>query len=546
MTTRKLELHLFGGFHCRWSDGEVVDIRGAKHRALIAILATAANGTHTRAWVQETLWMLSGEELGRSSLRRALSDIRKIFGSSFDDVFRTNKADVQIDLNRVELVGNTTDGVFLDGINLPEPGFRTWLDQKRNHFRGDFGSLLLANRTGIIPKLAVLPFLSRHQTESEGHLADLLAMEISRSLSRSRLIDVISHLSSRSLNPRCLDLVEIRKKLGFDYVVYGSTHLNGDMFRVDVDLADSSSGQIIWSEAFTGKYADLLNGQTSIIAEVAGRIGYGVLSASVELARQRPVADIDSHALLMSAVTLMHGRTQGEVKKAKVYLEELLRRRPGQATVTAWLAKWHVMAVHNGLIVDDSQFELAGDISARALDMDPKCAFALAVDGMVRSHNTLSDATTVDRFEDSLQLDPSNALAWLLYSRMHMFNGNGEMALKFADRACSLSPCDPHQYFFDLLHACAKSVCGDYAGALELAQASLKLNPHHVSTHRVKTIALSLMERGDEARASADVLLQLEPGLTIKSFLSNHAAGGDRDMPQLWAGALRRAGVPEA
>ena len=546
MSKRKLELQLFGGFFCRWSDGEPLEVRGIKHRALIAILATAANGTHTRSWITETLWILSGEELGRASLRRALSDIRKIFGADFDDIFQTTNADVRIDLSRVDMIGDASDGVFLDGINIPEPGFRKWLEDKRRHMKRAFSEMFLADRPGLVPKLAILPFLARQRTDDEQHLADLLAMEISRTLSRSRLIDVISHLSSRSLDNRRIDMAEIRRKLGFDYVVYGSVRLVGGEFQVQADMADAASGRIVWTDTVSGNLADLLSGQTTLVAEVSSQIGHAILAASVELAQSRPIADIDSHRLLMSAVTLMHGQSLTDVKRARVYLDELTRRLPTQATIRAWLAKWHVMAGHGGLIVGDNPFQRAEEISAQALELDPKCAFALAIDGMVHSHDPLSDPTTASRFEESLQLDPSHALAWLLYSRMHMYNGNGEAALKFASRACELSPCDPHQYFFDLLHACAKSVCGDYEGALALANSSLKLNPHHASTHRVKTISLALMHREAEAKEAAVELLKWEPGLTIKSYLMNHPANGDRDMPQLWAGALRKAGVPEA
>ncbi|MEM9320630.1 MAG: hypothetical protein AAGA70_16725 [Pseudomonadota bacterium] len=545
MMKKKLEVQLFGGFFCRWSDGKEVELRGVKHRALLAILATAANGAHTRSWIQETLWMLSGEELGRASLRRALSDLRKIFGSDFDEIFTTTNADVRINLDRVDLIGRRTDGVFLDGLNIPEPGFREWLTEKRRHYENDFGTMLLSAREGVAPKLAVLPFMPRSRSEDEQHLADLLAMEVSRSLSRSRLIDVISHLSARRLNARILDMGEIRKTLGFDYVVYGSVQMSDDGFRIEADLADTTTGRIIWTEQFTGRMAELINGQTSLISDLSSRIGHGILKASVELSQGRPVADIHSHALLMSAVTLMHGRNRADFVRSKEYLEELIRRLPNQATLHAWLGKWHVMMASQGWDFESIALGRAADHTARALDTDAKCAFSLAVDGMVHSHFDADGAIVTDRFEQSLQLDPSNALAWLLYSRLHMFNGNGQQALDYAERACMLSPCDPHQYFYDLLLACAKSVCGDYEGALGYAERSLQANPSHNSTHRVRTITLSLMDRMDEAQLAAQELLTWEPELTVTSYLRHHPAGADRQMTKLWAEALKRAGVPD-
>ena len=440
MARRKLELHLFGGFYCRWSDGEPVDLRGMKHRALIAILATAANGTHTRNWIQETLWMLSGEELGRASLRRALSDIRKLFGADFDLLFSTSNADVTLHLDHIDLTGDPSDGPFLDGISIPEPGFRTWLEQKRRQQPRESSALFLANQSRVAPKVAVLPFLPRQRSEDETHLADLLAMEISRSLSRSRLIDVISHLSSRKLNTRSMDLGDIRQKLGFDYVAYGSVQLNDGKFRVDVDLAEATTGRIAWTDAFTGKLADLLSGQTKFIEEAASRIGHGIITASVELAQSRPLPDIEGHALLMSAVTLMHGQDRNGFFQAQSCLDELISRAPKNSVLHAWLAKWFVLAAHQGWASAEDSRRKAVSNAARALDIDPKCAFSLAIDGMVHSDNPEDDTLVTDRFEQSVQLDPNNALAWLLYARQHMFRGNGELAVSYSERACMLSP----------------------------------------------------------------------------------------------------------
>ena len=49
------------------------------------MLATAPEGTRTRAWLQDMLWGRSGHEHGRASLRRALTDLRGLFGEDFNE-----------------------------------------------------------------------------------------------------------------------------------------------------------------------------------------------------------------------------------------------------------------------------------------------------------------------------------------------------------------------------------------------------------------------------------------------------------------------------
>lgn len=544
MTKRMLQIRLFGGFSCHWEDGEELHIRGAKHRALIALVATAANGTHSRSWIQEVLWSLSGEELGRASLRRALADLRKVFGSQFNSIFMLSNIDVQIDFGCIELLGDARDGEFLEGITIPEVGFDNWLREKRNAVTGKSRSAHTIAPTGLAPRVAIVPFTPKTADQIEAKFSDLVALEVSRGISRSKMIDVISHLSSRRLVSRQLDLASIQSRLNIDYLVYGSVRLNGRKFRIDADLADAKSGQIIWTRDFEGSLPEFLERSQEEISALCSQIGYGILSASVELAKTRPLPHIESHALLMSAITFMHRHELASFARSRAHLEELINRAPQHATLHSWLAKWYVLSIAQGWSNDTQGDNIrARDCTKRALEIDPNCSFSLAIDGMIQSSGRHDDSLATKRFDNATQIDPNNALAWLMYSRLHMFRGEGELALKYADRASSLSPIDPHGYFFDIMIASAHSVCGNYTEALKFAERSLKANQRHTSSHRVKVIALESMGRGREAAHAASTLVRLEPNLTIKNYLEAHPSG-DSPLTRQWSEALKSAGVP--
>ncbi|WP_299971643.1 hypothetical protein [uncultured Roseobacter sp.] len=543
LAIRKLQIRLYGSFSCRWDTGQVVDVRGAKHRALIALLATAPNGTHTRSWIQDTLWRRAGEEHGRASLRRSLSDIRKVFGDDFDRIFKTTNAEIQLSPNTFELIGNHLDGEFAEGINIPEEGFTQWVNQKRKLLNNDFSLSSQAPHSRIAPKIAIVPFATRHLAREEQHLSDLVAQEVSRSLSRSRLIRVISHLSSRRVDGTLLDISQIREALEVDYVVYGTVGLHGDRYMIDADLVQTANGHIEWTRQISGRLADLLSNSGDLL-DLCSQIGHGILSASVEMARGRAPGDVESHVLLMSAVSNMHQHRLAEFARARSHLEELISRTPANSELHAWLGKWYVLSIAQGWSTNpqlDSRNAI--DSTKRALDCNPRCPLSLTFDGMIRSSDLANLSKVEAQFDWAVEIDPNNSLAWLMYSRLHMFDGNGELALRFAERACELSPIDPYGYFFDIIRASALSICEDYVGALDLAEKSIAANPRHTSSHRVKVIALALMGRCDEAATAAKLLTRLEPGLTIEGYLRNHPAG-DRPMTRKWADALKEAGVP--
>ena len=362
-------------------------------------------------------------------------------------------------------------------------------------------------------------------------------------MSRSRLIRVTSHLSSRRVDGTLLDISQIRQTLEVDYVVYGTVSLDDGTYRIDAELVQTANGQIEWTRQISGRLADLLQSSHDLL-DLCSQIGHGILTASVEMARGRPPGDVESHVLLMSAVSNMHQHRLADFARSRSHLEELISRAPDNSELHAWLGKWYVLSIAQGWSSDpQADTQNATDSTNRALDCNPHCPLSLSFDGMIRSSDLANLSNVEAQFDRAVEIDPNNSLAWLMYSRLHMFDGNGEMALNFAERACSLSPIDPYGYFFDIMKASALSICEDYSGALELAKKSIAANPRHTSSHRVKVLSLALMGREAEAATAANLLTRLEPGLTIQGYLKNHPAG-DRPMTRKWADALKEAGVP--
>ena len=543
---KKVHLRIFGPFAAAWEDGTEIYIRSAKLRALIVLLAVAPDGRRTRSWLQDMLWSLSGTDLGRASLRRGLSDLRRVFGASFDILFHVTNAEIRLRQEHYEIVGKESDGPLLEGIDVSSPSFQSWLDEQR---RGALPVTVRASQIAVSerirPSVAILPLGTMNGDAAHRHFGDILAQEITRTLSRSHFLDIISHLSSRNLNLRVLDLAAIRHFLGCDYVVSGTFRLSGDRFRIDADLIDTESGHICWTREFEGEAAQFFAGQSDAVIDCASTIAHSILTRSVALATSRPLPDVDSHALFMSGVALMHRQSLASFARARSCIEEVISRVPNESVLHAWLGKWYVLSVQQGWSVDLSKdSRAAADCTRRALDLDPGCSFSLAVDGFVHNNLLKQYDEAFSRLKMAIEIDPNNGLGWLLKGTLHAFMDEGAEGVACTRRALRLSPMDPHSYFYDSLSAAAALSNGDFEDALMLAERSLKANRRHTSTLRAKTVALHGLGRMIEARATAQELLQLEPSLTIKNYLAKHPAASFR-VGRAWADALRDAGVPE-
>ncbi len=548
MGAQLLEINLFGTCIVRSTDPNVFQITGKKHRAIFAMLATAPYGCRSRAFLQETLWGVACYDTGRQSLRRALSDIKAELGEQYSQLIFTNNSEVTLHLTKVAFKGGPGQGVFLEGLDIPSPDFIAWREGVRSNpeqISSLYRSSSMPPARPPVPAITVLPLLSVQKNEDLAALGDWFAEEICRSLSRTNLLSVISHLSSRSLAGRLINLDKIRTKLGVDYCLSGSVRRNGDQIISEVDFLDVSSGRILWSRCFNGQYSHFLGqspqGLTSIVEAIGGSIAEDTLTYVLG----RPLTDIADHRLLMGSVSLMHKPTLREFARSRELLDEAVRRSPRSAEVHAWRGKWHVLSVFNGWSTDPARdTQTAIDCTARALDIDPENAFCLTVDGF--AHNNLLKRLDVasDRYGKALRQNPNEALSCLLQGALFAFKDDGAEAVQAVDRARTLSPIDPFQYYFESLSATAYLANEDYGKALAFAERSIEKNPRHLSTLRTRIAALHFLDRGEDAKGAATELLKRQPDFTISEYRRSHPSTNFRT-GQAIAKALAESGIPE-
>ena len=546
--TKHLEVSLFGACIVRSAGQQpMFEITGAKHRALFALLATAPFGRRTRSFLQDTLWGTSCFDSGRQSLRRALSDIKAVMGADFERLLRVNNSEISLDLTAVHFIGRPGGGEFLEGLDIRDAEFNDWLRGIRQSPEQLFALFSAASQPppkSILPTIAVLPFRLVHGATEHAILGDWLAEEVCRSLSRSGLLAVISHLSARELSASTIELAQVRAALGVDYFVAGSLRVGDQGATLDADCIDAASGRILWTRQFSGKLGDFMGIESAPVTEVVRAIGQTIASEAVQHVHGRALASLEDHHLLVAGVGLMHQLKFNSFARSRELIEEAIRRAPRAAEAHAWLGEWYVMSVFNGWTTDRAaDTQLAQDSTARALDIEPENSFCLTIDGVVNNNLLMRMDTAEQRFDAALARNPNEAMAWLLSGVLYAYRDDGVEAVRRVETAMRRSPLDPFGYFFTSLAATAHLVAGNYARALDLTKASLAQNDRHLSTLRVKICALHHLGLADKARDAATELMQRQPDFTVAGYLDSHPAAAFRPA-RIVSSALLAAGVP--
>ncbi len=396
----------------------------------------------------------------------------------------------------------------------------------------------------LYPTLAVLPFATSDLVPDHRVIGEVLAGEVICQLSRAADLNVISGLSSFQFRHRALDLAAVRQHLGADYVLSGRYRVAAGRVALDAELAEVGSQHIVWTGRLAEPVSAILQKDREIAARLVAEVGRAVIAREVEWAQCRPLPTLKAYTLLLGAVALMHRLSPVDFDQARAMLETLIERAPRQCVPQAWLAKWHVLRVQQGWSEDKARDAArALELTRRALDTDPACPLALAMDGLVHVHMSKRLDLARERYDHALEINPNDALCWLLRGTLFAFAGAGEQAVTETSRALRLSPLDPHRYYFDALAATAQLAAHRFDRAVALGERSLSANRTHTSTLRVLAIGQWYLGRRAEARAMVQELMRLEPELTIARYLERSPAASFTTGKE-WAAALAGAGVP--
>ncbi len=395
------------------------------------------------------------------------------------------------------------------------------------------------------PTIAVIPFETVNVETDNVMLGQIIANELIGALSQSRDLNVISRLSTTAFHGRNSSLHTISTHLKTDYVLSGIYQAVNNEIILRAELADCRSEEVLWSDRLQIKAMDLLTDQEQLIDQLIEAVASAVISRELERSRTEPLPTLKNYTLLLGAISLMHRLSRGDFQQSREMLETIIGRATRQAIPRAWLAKWHVLRVEQGWSDNpEHDTQLALENTQRALDTDPRCSLALTVDGLVHTNRLKQFDIADERYQNAIEINPNESLAWLLRGTLHAFIGEGEKAVSETQRALRLSPLDPHRYFYESLSATAFLAAHRYDDALEMANRSLRLNRTHTSTLRVIIISQWSLGRFDEARTTASQLLELEPHLTIKGYRAR-SPSADFDTGQHWSRALHDSGIPE-
>jgi adenylate cyclase len=394
------------------------------------------------------------------------------------------------------------------------------------------------------PSIAVLPFTNMSGDTEQEYFSDGISEDIITGLSRFHLFFVIARNSSFVYKGNSVDVKQVARDLGVQYVVEGSVRKAGSRVRITAQLIHAATDRHIWAERYDRALEDIFAVQDEISEAIITAVAPALASAEAQRAQRKAPENLDAWDYAMRGNWFLSRRGKDDIAEARRLFGIALEIDPNSTLALSGLAFALCWVSNLGFEGDrDAIRKTAYDAALRAIDLDDNDAWAHATMAFVFFTLRQLDAA-IPEGKRALALNPNLAVAQSLLAISYSWRGDHELAVQHAVMAERLSPRDPAQSMWSFARACAEFGAGNYERALDYARKTTEAMPRFPGGWRYVVSSLGHLGRLDEARTAAEQLLQATPNESLQVVRKVLPNDRSERMERLIAG-LRKAGVPE-
>ena len=169
-------------------------------------------------------------------------------------------------------------------------------------------------------------------------MAEGISDDILTRLSKFNQIKVISRQSSFQFKNSNLPPQEIGKTLNVNYLLLGKLQQSGDQYKVNVELVDSKSGQLVWAESFLQPSNTLFELQNLIANWVGNNLRHTLNTKEITAVNQNPTANPEAYQAYLKGRFHFYQTQPEDLELAVHYFENAIRLDPTFKLATGWLA----------------------------------------------------------------------------------------------------------------------------------------------------------------------------------------------------------------
>jgi adenylate cyclase len=388
------------------------------------------------------------------------------------------------------------------------------------------------------PSIAVLPLANMSGDPEQEFFADGLTEDIITELSRFRDLLVISRNSTFVHKGKAVNVRDIAREFGVDYVLEGSVRKARDRVRVTVQLIDAETDRHVWAERYDRDLEDIFAIQDEMTRAIVATLPGRVEAATHDRAQRKPTDNMAAYECVLAAKVRHHRSTREDNAEAQRLLNRALALDPNYAHAHAWKAcvlgqTW----VYDWCADREAVFEQVAaelEITLALDDNDSDVHRILAALNLSRDDHEKA----AHHQERALALNPNYDLVVVQQGELLTWLGRPEEGIDWIKKAMRLNPYHPERFWSHLGRAC---YCAEkYADAVE---AFSRITRPDYTHHAFLAATFAQMGNAVAAAAHAAEVLKFEPKFSVAAHLGTQHYKHAIDRQRHEAGLLK-AGFP--
>jgi eukaryotic-like serine/threonine-protein kinase len=368
-----------------------------------------------------------------------------------------------------------------------------------------------------IESIAVLPFINQSGNVDVEYLSDGMTESLITSLSQLPNLNVKARSSVFRYKGKETDAKTVGRELGVQAVLNGRVMQRGDQLTLNLELIDTSTENVIWSEQYDRKQSDIVSLQSEIARDVSSKLKAKLSGADEKKLAKNFTANPEAYQLYLKGRFYWNKRTAEGLTQAAVYYKQAIEKDPAYALAYSGLAEAYVLFPNYSVAAPKDSMPQAKAAALRALELDDSIAEAHAALGTYLSGYGWDQSAAERELRRAIALKPNYATAYHWLGIVLAFARRPDEAIATAHRAEELDPLSliiSADTAFDLI------LSRRYDEAIAQGQKTLKLDPNFYYVHYL--LGWAYIQKGMYSQAVAECRrsIELNPEPWAKGLLT--------------------------
>ena len=283
------------------------------------------------------------------------------------------------------------------------------------------GFYLRGRSTSVaIESIAVMPFVNEGGNADLEYLSDGMTDTLISSLSQLPNLNVKARSSVFRYKGKETSPQTIGKDLNVQAILNGRVSQREDQLTLTLELVDTQTENVIWSERYTRKQADLVALQSEIARDVSTKLKTKLSGAEEQKITKTSTANTEAYQLYLKGLFYWNKRTPESLKSSLDYYNQAIAKDPSYALAYAGMALTYVLLPEYSAGDPADSMTKAKAAANKALELDNSLAEAHTALAYVLYSYERNLPESEREFRRAIELNPN-------YATAHQWFGGGNL-----------------------------------------------------------------------------------------------------------------------